>query len=76
LYQEQTDAEEVKKCVEKEGRRCLLLPGDLMRSDVCTSIVTRTVEHFGKLDILVNNAAQQRMSYPYHSFDCQPTEHE
>jgi len=61
LEKEQTDADEVKKCVEKEGRRCLLLPGDLSRSDICTSIVTRTVEHFGKLDILVNNAAQQHM---------------
>lgn len=61
LDKEETDAREVKKLIENEGRRCLLLPGDLTNSEVCTSIVTKTVEHFGKLDILVNNAAQQHM---------------
>jgi len=56
---EQKDAEETKELVEKEGRKCLLLPGDLQDKKYCISIVEDTVKHFGKLNILVNNAAWQ-----------------
>lgn len=59
LSGEQTDAEETKRYVEKEGRRCLLLPGDLKEYAFCESAVSKTVAEFGKLDILVNNAAFQ-----------------
>jgi NAD(P)-dependent dehydrogenase (short-subunit alcohol dehydrogenase family) len=53
------DAEETKRCVENEGRRCLLIPGDLKDSKFCAEAVQKTVDEFGKLDILVNNAAFQ-----------------
>jgi len=56
---EQKDAEEVKKLVEKEGRKCLLLPGDLRDKSYCEEIVEKTVKEFGKLNCLINNAAIQ-----------------
>jgi NAD(P)-dependent dehydrogenase (short-subunit alcohol dehydrogenase family) len=45
--------------VEKEGRRCLLLPGDVCRLDHCQAVVDRVLQTFGGLDVLVNNAAFQ-----------------
>jgi NAD(P)-dependent dehydrogenase (short-subunit alcohol dehydrogenase family) len=57
LAEEQSDAEETKRLVEKEGRKCLLLPGDIRDSKFCRQAVERTVKEFGRLDILVNNAA-------------------
>ena len=56
---EDNDAQETKKLVENEGRRCLTLRGDLGDEGFCRQVVDRTVEQFGKLDILVNNAAEQ-----------------
>ncbi len=60
LPAEQADAEETKSAVEGEGREALLIPGDLADSSFCRKAVADTVEHFGKLDILVNNAAHQQ----------------
>lgn len=54
---EQQDAEDTKKQVEQYGRKSLLLPGDISKEKVCTSIVAKTVKQFGRIDILVNNAA-------------------
>jgi NAD(P)-dependent dehydrogenase (short-subunit alcohol dehydrogenase family) len=59
LPQEQSDAEETRRHVEKEGRQCLLLPGDLTDAAFCDAVVDDTVKHFGKLDVLVSNAAHQ-----------------
>ena len=59
LPQEQSDAEETRRAVEAAGRRCLLLPGDLTRREFCDRVVDETVKAFGKLDILVSNAAHQ-----------------
>jgi NAD(P)-dependent dehydrogenase (short-subunit alcohol dehydrogenase family) len=56
---EHDDAAETKRAVEKEGRRCILLPGDVADADYCRDAVRRTVKEFGALDILVNNAAFQ-----------------
>src|SRR5215213_7794930 len=57
---EQKDADEVKKIVEEEfGRKCLLLEGDIRKERVCERIVNNTVKKFGKIDILINNAATQ-----------------
>jgi NAD(P)-dependent dehydrogenase (short-subunit alcohol dehydrogenase family) len=56
---ENEDAEETKQCVEKEGRRCVLIAGDVKNVDFCNAAVQRTIDEFGKLDILINNAAFQ-----------------
>lgn len=53
------DAEETKRLIEAEGRQCLLLKGDIGRQAFCEKAVQRTVDKFGRLDVLVNNAAQQ-----------------
>jgi NAD(P)-dependent dehydrogenase (short-subunit alcohol dehydrogenase family) len=57
---EHEDAEETKRAVEKEGRRCILLSGDVADPNFCRAAVKRTVSELGKLDILVNNAAFQQ----------------
>lgn len=59
LPAEQADAEETKAAIEGHGRRCVLLPGNLTRPGYCKGIVGKTVKAFGKLDILVSNAAHQ-----------------
>ncbi|HET6675088.1 MAG TPA: SDR family oxidoreductase [Nitrospiraceae bacterium] len=56
---EHKDAEETKELVEKEGRRCLTLAGDVGTSVFCSQCVEQTLREFGHLDILVNNAAEQ-----------------
>ncbi|HYE72228.1 MAG TPA: SDR family oxidoreductase, partial [Blastocatellia bacterium] len=60
LPAEQQDAEETRDAVEREGRRCLLLPGDVSDPQFCRDAIEQTVAEFGKLDILVNNAAYQQ----------------
>ncbi|VXC92829.1 SDR family oxidoreductase [Sphingomonas sp. 8AM] len=69
LTDEQVDAEETRRWVEKAGRRCLLLPGDIRERDHCIALVERTVEAFGSLDVLVNNAAAQTMNDGLDSID-------
>jgi NAD(P)-dependent dehydrogenase (short-subunit alcohol dehydrogenase family) len=56
---EHDDAEATVGHVEREGRRCIAIAGDVKDPRVCEDTVARTVEAFGKLDILVNNAAFQ-----------------
>lgn len=56
---EHDDAQETASWVEAAGRQCLLLPGDLANKQHCHDIVAKTVERFGRIDILVNNAAFQ-----------------
>jgi NAD(P)-dependent dehydrogenase (short-subunit alcohol dehydrogenase family) len=56
---EHTDAEETKRAVEAEGRRCITMAGDVADFRFCEAAVEQTLEQFGKLDILVNNAAFQ-----------------
>src|SRR5690242_17653173 len=59
-YLEETeDAQEVKALVEAEGRKAVLMPGDLQNADHCRAVIRRAVEELGALDILVNNAAHQ-----------------
>lgn len=60
LPEEQTDADETRRAIEAEGRRALLLPGDVTDPDHCADCVTRTIDELGALDILVNNAAFQK----------------
>ncbi|WP_188455271.1 SDR family oxidoreductase [Virgibacillus oceani] len=56
---EHDDANETKRIVEQEGRTCLLIDGDIGNQAFCESAITQTIDQFGKIDILVNNAAEQ-----------------
>jgi NAD(P)-dependent dehydrogenase (short-subunit alcohol dehydrogenase family) len=56
---EHDDANETKRLVEEKGRRCHTVAGDVGQEEHCRRIVDETVREFGKLDILVNNAAEQ-----------------
>ncbi|GAA4392741.1 SDR family oxidoreductase [Hymenobacter koreensis] len=60
--EEQADAEQTRELVEKEGRKCLLLAGDLREADFCIEIVEQTAKELGGLNVLVNNAAEQFIS--------------
>ena len=60
LKEEKRDADETKRAVEAEGQRAIAFEGDLTDPKVCKRVVERTVDEFGKLDILVNNAAFQQ----------------
>ena len=57
---EHEDAEVTRKAVEREGRRCLTLAGDVADPEYCKDAVEKTVAAFGRLDVLVNNAAFQQ----------------
>jgi NAD(P)-dependent dehydrogenase (short-subunit alcohol dehydrogenase family) len=56
---EHEDAAETRRAVEKEGRRCIMISGDVADPEFCKEAVRRTVGELGKLDVLVNNAAFQ-----------------
>ena len=58
-YNEDLDAEITKKLVEEEGQECLLISGDIKEEKFARDIVSKTIKKFGKLNILVNNAAVQ-----------------
>lgn len=60
LPEEQSDAKETQQAVEKEGRRALLIPGDVRDPKFCIEAVEATLAEFDKLDLLVNNAAFQQ----------------
>lgn len=57
--EEHQDAEETKQLIEAEGRKCLLYSGDIGSEDFCKETVNKIHSEFGRLDILVNNAAEQ-----------------
>jgi NAD(P)-dependent dehydrogenase (short-subunit alcohol dehydrogenase family) len=63
---EHEDANETKRLVEEEGRRCLTIAGDVGDEAFCKDSVARTIREFGKLNVLVNNAAEQ---HPQESLD-------
>lgn len=56
---EHSDAKNTKRLVEGAGRKCLLISGDVGEESFCKSSVQSAIKHFGHLDILVNNAAEQ-----------------
>ncbi len=58
---EHSDADETKHAVEQQGRRCLTIAGNIGSEPFCQQVIAQTVETFGKLDILVNNAAEQHV---------------
>ena len=57
--EERKDANETKRLVEEHGRKCLLIEGNVGEEDFCRKAVEQTVKEFGRLDLLVNNAAEQ-----------------
>ncbi len=59
---EETDAHKTVEIVQQEGRKCLAIAGDIQQESHCQELIDRTIDEFGKLDILVNNAAFQ-MTY-------------
>src|SRR5688572_3441400 len=59
LPEERTDSAETRRAIESEGRRCIVIEGDLVDPDVCIDAVERTVAELGQLDVLVHNAAHQ-----------------
>ena len=64
--EEHKDAKETRRLIEKEGRKCLLIAGDVGQEEFCRKAVDQAKEEFGKIDILVNNAAEQ---YPRESIE-------
>lgn len=59
--EEHDDAKDTARQVEDEGGRCLLISGDVGDEAFCADVVRRTIDEFGHLDILVNNAAEQHV---------------
>ena len=59
LAEEEPDARETARAVEAAGRRCVPVAGDIQQEGHCQSLVARALEEFGRLDVLVNNAAFQ-----------------
>jgi NAD(P)-dependent dehydrogenase (short-subunit alcohol dehydrogenase family) len=58
-YNEEEDAAETRRLIESAGRKAVLMPGDIKDPAHCRAIVERAVKEFGRVDILVNNAAHQ-----------------
>jgi NAD(P)-dependent dehydrogenase (short-subunit alcohol dehydrogenase family) len=58
-FNEHKDARETKRLVEAQGRKCLLIAGDIGDEKFCRAVVAQTKRELGKIDILVNNAAEQ-----------------
>jgi NAD(P)-dependent dehydrogenase (short-subunit alcohol dehydrogenase family) len=71
LPEEEEDAQQTRHWVEQAGRRALLLPGDIQNEQHCVSMIDQVVDEFGRLDILVNNAAFQRT---YQTIEDVPTD--
>ncbi len=67
--EEDKDAEETKRLVEKEGKKCLLLRGDIKDKEFCNNAVSKTVEQYGKINILVNHAGEQHPSKGFEELD-------
>lgn len=59
LPEEKSDAEETCQAVEQEGRRCVMIEGDLTSSEFCAEAVKRTCDELGGIDLLVSNAGRQ-----------------
>jgi NAD(P)-dependent dehydrogenase (short-subunit alcohol dehydrogenase family) len=56
---ERDDAADTQRKVEKIGRQCILVEGDIGKESFCQSLVAKVIQRFGKIDILVNNAGEQ-----------------
>ncbi|WPC43497.1 SDR family oxidoreductase [Clostridium sp. JS66] len=58
-FDEHEDAKETQKVIQEKGRKCMLIPGDIGDESFCIKAVENIIKEFGKIDILVNNAAEQ-----------------
>jgi NAD(P)-dependent dehydrogenase (short-subunit alcohol dehydrogenase family) len=56
---EEADAQETKRLVEEAGGKCILVPGDIADPEHCRKLIQKAVDAFGRIDVLVNNAAHQ-----------------
>ncbi|KAJ9484562.1 hypothetical protein VN97_g8812 [Penicillium thymicola] len=74
LPQEQVDAEKTKELVEREGRSCLLIPGDLRSNETCEKAVKEHVDRFNEINVLVNNASQQYICQDFAQIDLKQVE--
>lgn len=61
--EEDDDAQRTKELVEKEGRKCILLQGDVTKKEFCDKSLKKVLSSYGKLNILVNNAAEQHVRH-------------
>jgi NAD(P)-dependent dehydrogenase (short-subunit alcohol dehydrogenase family) len=75
LPEEEQDAQETVRWVEKAGRRALPLPGDIRQEQHCREMIDRTFREFGRLDILMNNAAYQMTHNSIEEFSSEEWEH-
>jgi NAD(P)-dependent dehydrogenase (short-subunit alcohol dehydrogenase family) len=66
---EHEDAQKTQQEVEKYGQKCVLIPGDLSGEKFCKEAVQKTIDEFGKLDILVSNAAEQYTENDWEEID-------
>jgi NAD(P)-dependent dehydrogenase (short-subunit alcohol dehydrogenase family) len=69
LPEEEDDAQITRQMVEQEGRKCLLVPGDIRDRNFCSWAIKKTVQQLGKLNILVNNAAEQHPVEDFRNID-------
>lgn len=74
LPEEEEDAQETKQMVEKEGKECLLVAGNLMDNKTCEDAVKQHVDRYGKVDVLVNNASKQIMCPDFAEIDLDDVE--
>jgi len=73
-YDEHRDAEETRRLVEAEGRQCALINGDIGDEPHCEAIVKKALETYSRIDILVNNAAEQHVSQRMEDIDTRQLE--
>jgi len=72
---ETTDAEETAHWVREAGRRAVLFPGDLSQPGICERLIEQTMQEFGRLDVLVSNAAHQRSFEKFEDIDIAEWKH-
>lgn len=65
-YNENDDAQKTKEMIEQHKRKCIIIPGDISDDDFCRSAVQKTIDCFGKIDVLINNAGVQ---FPQNSIE-------
>lgn len=74
LPEEQQDAEDTKRMVEKEQRSCLLFSGNLVKRENCYKAVEEHVKKYGRINVLVNNASKQYMCKNFVDIDLDKVE--